>query len=490
MINNNFNRIVTYDNFLGKKTIGGISPIPNTPWFSVIEIPEHIATTSLFSIMVIFISEIIIVGLTVFEIALFFSKSITKPINELNLFTKNIVHGNLAASITHSKIKELSDLSHSFQVMQNHLMESTRETETAYSNLKLSEQKFRDLYEHSPTLLRTVDLNGKILNCNERYAVELGYTKEELLNTSIFDHVPNNQLDKARKVFDEWKRIGRIGGIQLTLKRKDNTTFDALLFASGVYDSLGHMIGSNTSIIDLTELNQVKREILDEKLKRLTSIGELSARIAHDLRNPMSVLKNTFELLELDLREVQTDSIKNKIQRIERAITRINHQVENVLDYVKEKPLKLENVSINSLLSSVVERINVPVNITINLPKNDLKVKCDFEKMEIVFINLITNAIQVMSNNGEINVRSKYDGDNCLIDVEDNGPGIPPEHIKKIFDPLFTTRQIGTGLGLPSCKTIVEAHKGKIDVISSLGKGTLFRIEFPKNLEQDRNYTI
>ena len=240
------------------------------------------------------------------------------------------------------------------------------------------------------------------------------------------------------------------------------------------------MIGSNTSIVDLSEIHEAKKEIQNEKLKRLTSIGELSARIAHDLRNPLSVLKNTFELLELDLSEVKTESIKNKMSRIERAITRMNHQVENVLDYVKEKPLKLETTSINSILHYVLERINIPLDIVINLPKDDLKIKCDFEKLEIVFINLITNAIQVMSNKGEINIRTEFVGNTCVIDVEDNGPGVPSELIEKIFDPLFTTRQIGTGLGLPSCKTIVEAHKGTIKVVSSLGKGAIFRIELPQ----------
>ena len=480
MASGKFNYVSTYENFLGESTIGAISSISGTPWFNVIEISENIVFSKLYPVIIFFVSSFVIVCMAVFEIALILSKSITTPINNLSIFTKQIIKGDLDATIPHSNIKEISDLSHSFEEMQKHLKRSSSEIKSAYNEIRLSEEKFRSLYDHSPTLFRTVDRTGLITDCNEKYAESLGYTKEEVINTTIFEYVPNDQIDKMRNMFETWKIHGKIEGVQITMKRKDNTKFEVLLFASGVYDEQGNLIGSNTSIVDLSEIHEAKKEIQNEKLKRLTSIGELSARIAHDLRNPLSVLKNTFELLELDLSEVKTESIKNKMSRIERAITRMNHQVENVLDYVKEKPLKLETTSINSILHYVLERINIPLDIVINLPKDDLKIKCDFEKLEIVFINLITNAIQVMSNKGEINIRTEFVGNTCVIDVEDNGPGVPSELIEKIFDPLFTTRQIGTGLGLPSCKTIVEAHKGTIKVVSSLGKGAIFRIELPQ----------
>lgn len=350
----------------------------------------------------------------------------------------------------------------------------------AYKRLETNERKYKDLYETSPNLLRTIDANGKILNCNEVYAKTLGYTKEEVIGSSIFDHVSHEDLDTIKNSFEQWKQFGHVAGLEITMMRKNGTTFPTLITASSIRNEKYELIGSNTSIIDLSEISQAKKQIQEEKLKRLTAIGELSARIAHDLRNPLSVLKNTIELLQLDLSEIQNAKVQNKFDRIKRAITRINHQVENVLDFVKEKPLKLESSSVNSVLSFVIDRINVPPNVIINMPNRDLKIMCDFEKLEIVFVNLLTNAIQMMSNKGEITIRSRPIDDNCVIEIEDTGPGIPTEHLEKIFDPLFTTRQIGTGLGLPSCKTIIEAHKGKISVTSLPGKGAIFRIELPQ----------
>jgi len=283
-----------------------------------------------------------------------------------------------------------------------------------------------------------------------------------------------------RESFEVWKKIGRIGGREVTLQRKDGTTFPAILTASGIYDEKGDLIGSNTSITNLTEINTVKKQVQEEKTKRLTAIGELSARIAHDLRNPMSVIKNTIEILEIELDAKHNEKIQKKFERIDRAITRINHQVENVLDFVRKKPLQFEDTSLQSILTFVIDRVNVPSEVTINLPKEDRKIYCDFEKLEIVFVNLITNAIQAMSNKGEINITINDKEDQTVIRVNDSGPGVPKDHLSKIFDPLFTTRQIGTGLGLPSCKNILEEHGGTIEVESERGVGTTFVIKLPK----------
>jgi len=350
-----------------------------------------------------------------------------------------------------------------------------------HHKLEKSEQKFRDLYENSPNLLRTIDINGDIVDCNEMYSKTLGYTKDKIIGSSIFNHVPKEKYDAMEKSFEAWKKIGRVGGREVTLQRKDKTTFPALLTASGIYNKKGDLVGSNTSIINLTEINKTKERLQEEKIKRLTAIGELSARIAHDLRNPMSVITNTLELLEMESDIKHNKKIQNKFKRIDRAVTRINHQVENVLDFVKNKPLQFENTSLFSILDYVIDKINIPSDVTIFLPKKDVEIYCDFEKLEIVFINLITNAIQAMSNKGEINITINDEVDHITVEVDDSGPGIPEAHLSKIFDPLFTTRQIGTGLGLPSCKNIIEKHGGTIEVKTIFHKGTYFVISLPKN---------
>ncbi|HYL65733.1 MAG TPA: HAMP domain-containing sensor histidine kinase [Nitrosopumilaceae archaeon] len=227
--------------------------------------------------------------------------------------------------------------------------------------------------------------------------------------------------------------------------------------------------------------NRIKQnEETKIKNEKLISIGELTSRLAHDLRNPLSVIKSSLNILKLRNPNMDEKSLEN-LNRLDRAVSRMTHQIDDVLDYVKPKPLALIDSSLLEILHSSLERMITSDDVIIRLPKYDIKLVCDNEKMEVVFVNLISNAAQAMNNKGEIIIDATETQDQILIEVKDNGPGIPDRIIPKIFDPLFTTRQIGTGLGLVSCKSIVEKHGGKIEVKTEIGKGTTFIIKLPKS---------
>ncbi|WKT57491.1 HAMP domain-containing sensor histidine kinase [Candidatus Nitrosotenuis chungbukensis] len=143
--------------------------------------------------------------------------------------------------------------------------------------------------------------------------------------------------------------------------------------------------------------------------------------------------------------------------------------------------LTVTNNLLNEIVISAIEKIAKPDNVKINLPNNFVYVPCDFIKFEVMITNLIMNAIQAMNNSGQVDVRLFDDGKYATLQVIDSGCGIPKDVMPRIFEPLFTTKQIGTGLGLASCKAIVEQHKGIITVTSSVGKGTTFTIRIPKS---------
>jgi len=236
------------------------------------------------------------------------------------------------------------------------------------------------------------------------------------------------------------------------------------------------------------QLEKLVKEKTEELLKssRLAAIGELSARIAHDLRNPLSVLKNSVELLKIEMKSKMTSNIEANIDRLDRAIFRMSHQVEDVLDYVKPTKLNISEHSLLHVLQDSLERIDVPKNVTLKIPKKDCTLACDDEKIEIMFVNLISNAVQAIEKKkGIVAIRFSKDKSQTIIRISDNGPGIPQDKIDRIFDPLFTTRQIGTGLGLPSCKNVVERHGGQITVTSNKGKGTMFTISLANKPEFD-----
>ncbi len=196
--------------------------------------------------------------------------------------------------------------------------------------------------------------------------------------------------------------------------------------------------------------------------EKLSAIGELSARIAHDIRNPLSTIKNSLENIKINKDE---QFLEKSMKRCDRAIERITHQIDNVMGFLKESPLELESISFSNFIQSTISNIVIPDKIKLVLPTNNITILGDKIKLESLFNNLIINAIQSMNNKGTITVRISDEPNNMLkIQVEDDGPAIPTESLKKIFEPLFTTKQSGTGLGLTSCKKIVEQHGGTISV--------------------------
>lgn len=223
----------------------------------------------------------------------------------------------------------------------------------------------------------------------------------------------------------------------------------------------------------------------EKKLKirqKFLIIGELAARLNHDILNPITIIKNTSEILssELTLNEKQVE----QFQRIDRACNRITHQVRDVLNYVKTTPLKITEVQSRQVIDRGLERVQVPKDIKIVISGHSQTIFCDAIKLEVVIANIISNSISAIQElrptNPQIRIYQGEDGPYHTIRIEDNGDGIPKENMQKIFEPLFTTRMQGTGLGLPTCKNIVEQHHGTIEVHSTVNSGSTFVIKLPK----------
>lgn len=210
--------------------------------------------------------------------------------------------------------------------------------------------------------------------------------------------------------------------------------------------------------------------------EKMASIGELSARLAHDIRNPLSSIISWTELIQLHLKDSPNEKIAGYAKSILKSTDSIKFQLNTVIDFVKSRPTQISKNSIMLLIFDAIKITPIPDTIKINTPTNDLEIECDKSQMNVVFSNLITNSIQAMNENGSITINLKKRQDHAIIEFIDSGPGIPKENFSKIFEPLFTTKSMGTGLGLVSCKNIIEYHKGKISVKNN---PTTFTIEMP-----------
>lgn len=227
----------------------------------------------------------------------------------------------------------------------------------------------------------------------------------------------------------------------------------------------------------IIEATSIQSETL-QRVERLRAIGELSARVAHDLRNPLGVIKNALELIEMSADGQMDEKFKKRISMIKKASDRMSRQITDVLDFTRTRELQLEKTSLKNILESSLNSLTIQPE-KISKPKNDIKISCDKRQLEIVFANIITNAIQASDNLEEIKVRFIENKNEVCIEIEDSGPGIPEDKLEQIFDPLFTTKSSGTGLGLVSCKNIVEQHQGTISVKNN---PTIFEIRLPKKI--------
>ena len=213
------------------------------------------------------------------------------------------------------------------------------------------------------------------------------------------------------------------------------------------------------------------------KKEKLTVIGQLSSNIAHDIRNPLGTIKNAGVIIEKENNN-KNKVISRELTRINLSIRRISHQIEEVLNYVRTTPIMLKPHSINQTIQEAIDTLDVPSHIRIDLPQNDVIVSFDYEKMLVVFVNILLNAIQsIGEENGYVTINTLETSSDVTMTFENSGPNIPSEDLTRIFDTLFTTKLEGTGLGLSSCKNIVEQHKGTIQVTTD---PVIFSIRLPK----------
>jgi len=254
--------------------------------------------------------------------------------------------------------------------------------------------------------------------------------------------------------------------------------------------NLSRLVKMRTS--ELTEQRDNLENLVEEKTQqvlkseRLSAIGELSGRLAHDLRNPLSVMKMSVDLIKQSPQDskISDPNVTKRIDLIEKSIDRISHQVDDVLGYVRLSPLNLQNVSLYDTIQNSLKKVNIPSDIQVVVPQNDICFDCDTIKLDAVFINLIVNSIQELNQGGKITIEISEKDNLVILKFIDSGKGIPDKDLSKVFEPLFTTKQKGTGLGLASCKNIVEQHQGEISITNN---PTTFTIILPKMLSVKPN---
>jgi hypothetical protein len=218
------------------------------------------------------------------------------------------------------------------------------------------------------------------------------------------------------------------------------------------------------------------------RAEHLATLGEMATGLAHEIRNPLAGIAGVIEIIGRDL--PATSPARSVVKDVRQEIARINHIVTDLLQTARPHPPTVRKSDLNTTVEHAVmlgrqQALAKSIEIALHKDPSLPEVEHDSDQIHQVLLNLLLNALQAIDRNGKITVTVKPQGATAVVEVSDNGRGIPSDHLPNIFRPFYTTKGDGTGLGLSLARRIVEDHQGRIDVTSTVGQGTTFAVLLP-----------
>lgn len=373
----------------------------------------------------------------------------------------------------------------SFIVEQEKKTESLlKEKESEFNQLDLL---FRSIVESVYSGVMTVDLNNVIKTFNTAAEEITGFSREKIQGMNVRDVLPEFLPYLKEETFEEQMKTR----IEISILGKKKEKINLGLSVSPLKGKLEIQIGNILIFQDITQIKQMEKAL--EKNRNMALIGEMAAGWAHEVRNPLAAITGSIELLKEGV-ELHGKN-KRLMEIVMRGKDQLENFVRNFLLLARSVPASREMVDVNEIFEETLENMKLS-----NKWNEKIKIKKEFSKKSAVFgnkeqlrqiiNNIILNAIQAMEEGGVLSIetRSVQMGKNkrfMKIKISDTGCGIQEEDLNKIYEPFFTKKEKGTGLGLAIVNNLVEGHNGKIEIQSKEGKGTICRIWFPVESEEN-----
>ena len=418
------------------------------------------------------------------------SSFIAGAVNTVSKAAQLVAAGDLDQRVTVRTGDEIESMADSFNTMTSNMKRMVEELQHEISERKRAEEALRESEQWLSTTLRSIgdavivtDAQGLVTLMNPVAEDLTGWDEAGTVGKPLEDvfNIINEQTGYlAESPVARVMREGVLVGLadHTILIAKDGTKRSIADSGAPMRDEEGNIIGTVMVFRDITELKQLEEQLV--RKEKLATIGQLASGVGHELRNPLGVIGNSAYYLNMKLKDAD-EKVRKHIEIQLREVQRANKIITDLLDFSRTRPPSLEKGDVNSIIKDTLVDIKVPENISLGTHLNDELpgILVDPDQIRQVFLNVISNAVQAMPEGGRLEIKTGVKDDFAEIMLRDTGEGIPKEQLQNIFEPLFTKKAKGIGLGLSIVKGIVEGHKGTIEVESEVGKGTTFTIKLP-----------
>jgi PAS domain S-box-containing protein len=343
--------------------------------------------------------------------------------------------------------------------------------------LKTNERKYRSIFEKSKDVVFVADYQLNFKDVNSAIKNLLGYDKEEVMKMNLSDLIDKAQHKKFlqhslqhRHEVNDWE-------VLMNTKDDKEKKYCMLTVTIEESDKDGYVQGI---IHDITNLKKVEKATLQGE--KLAAAGRLVRTIAHEVRNPLNNITLSVEQMQQDIKDEGMQLYMNIIQRNGK---RISDLISELLNTSRPSENTLEKQTLQTILDDVIaasiDRLTLKrIKLQVSYPNTMQQVMADREKLKLALLNIVINAIEAMEEHvGQLSIGIHHSNESVILTIADNGSGISEENITRLFEPYFTQKRNGVGLGLTFTLNIIQAHKATIEVTSKHGEGTTFTITFP-----------
>ena len=343
--------------------------------------------------------------------------------------------------------------------------------------LKTREAKYRTLFESSKDAVFITDDQLNFSEVNDAAVELLGYSEDELVGRNLREFISEHHLNGKLKPLNEKSHIE---DNEIKIINNNNETRECVLSLAPQRQADDETFMVHGIIHDITKIK--KAEMANLQAEKLAANERLIRMLAHEIRNPLNnIILSIDQLIPLERDEFQ----KSFMDIIQRNSLRINNIITELLNLAKPSELILVEHSLQEImdesLSRTMDRIKLQnIHVKKHYPSNHVILKADKEKMVIAFTNIIINAIEAMSTNGLLNISITESNEAYEVCIKDNGKGFPKEYLTRLFEPFFTMKKNGMGLGLTVAYSILQSHNAKIRAQSKENEGTEFQISFKR----------